>query len=192
MVLHQSLRQVTAFEGSKKLVAGELEDVTRVVRVALAEGRGLPVLVFDDETGEQVDLDFGSPERALAQPDNAVRGPGRPRLGVVAREVTLLPRHWEWLAAQPGGASVALRKLVDVARRTHAAADRKRAARDAAHRFLSAIAGNAPGFEEALRALYAEDRPRFEHETRAWPPDVRNHAMAFAIRSFASEEPTET
>lgn len=104
------------------------------------------------------------------------RGPGRPKLGVVAREVTLLPRHWEWLADQPGGASAALRKLVERARRTGAAGDRRRRRLEAAYRFISAIAGDRPGFEAASRALFAGDRRRFQHLIRRWPVGVREHA----------------
>src|SRR4029079_4156101 len=76
--------------------------------------------------------DVETDETAAAEP----RGRGRPRLGVVAREGTLLPRHWEWLGTQPGGASVVLRKLVEEARRANGDADRTRAARDAAYRFM--------------------------------------------------------
>jgi hypothetical protein len=100
---------------------------------------------------------------------------------VVAREVTLLPRHWEWLAAQPGGASVALRTRVEEARRGGADADRRRAARDAAYRFVSAVAGDLPGFEEAARALFADDREGFGARVAAWPEDVRDHALALAF-----------
>jgi hypothetical protein len=112
---------------------------------------------------------------------SAPRGPGRPKLGVVAREVTLLPRHWEWLNAQRGGASVALRKVVDEARRASGDRDRERAARDAAYRFMSAMAGDRRGFEEASRALFAGDRPRFEQHTVAWPEDIRTYAIGKAF-----------
>ncbi|HDR9526974.1 TPA: DUF2239 family protein, partial [Burkholderia stabilis] len=105
---------------------------------------------------------------------------GRPKLGVVSREVTLLPRHWEWLATQPGGASVALRKLVEDARRTHAAADRHRDAQTRAYHFMSAMAGDLPGFEEAARALYANDPARLAELVSGWPDDVRDHALALA------------
>ena len=112
------------------------------------------------------------------------RGRGRPRLGVIAKEVTLLPRHWDWLNVQPGGASVALRKLVDEARKTSGDRDRVRAAQEAAYRFMSAIAGNLPGFEEATRALFAYDRRGFTHLVANWPEDVRDYAvrLAFADR----------
>ena len=117
---------------------------------------------------------------AEALPEAAVRR-GRPKLGVVAREVTLLPRHWAWLNAQPGGASVALRKLVEQARKTSGDIDRDRAQTEAAYRFLSALAGNLPGYEEALRALFAADRAAFAARIAAWPPDVRDYAVKLAF-----------
>ena len=120
-------------------------------------------------------------ETAAAEP----RGRGRPKLGVVAREVTLLPRHWEWLGAQPGGASVALRKLVDEARRASGDVDRARAARDAAYHFMSVMAGNLAGFEEASRALFADDRRRFVGLVAGWPDDIRDHVVKLAFSDRA-------
>ena len=113
------------------------------------------------------------------------RGRGRPKLGVVAREVTLLPRHWEWLNAQPGGASVALRKLVEEARRANGDRDRQRAARDAAYHFMSAMAGNLAHFEEASRALFADDRRRFAGLIASWPADIRDHVVKLAYADHA-------
>jgi hypothetical protein len=110
----------------------------------------------------------------------ASRGPGRPKLGVVAREVTLLPRHWEWLARQTGGASVALRKLVEEARRTGEVGHRVRQAQEAAYRFMSVMAGNRPNYEEAIRALFAGEASRFEKLIAEWPADVRRHAARLA------------
>ena len=123
--------------------------------------------------------------RRRRKPASEPRGRGRPKLGVVAREVTLLPRHWEWLNAQPGGASVALRKLVEAARRTNGDADRLRAARDAAYHFMSAMAGNLTNFEEASRALFADDRRRFTSLIAAWPPDIRDHVAKLAYADAA-------
>ena len=185
-------RHVTAFDGPARLAAGALADIA--LELLAAVDRGGTVLVFDDETGARVDLDLrGTPEQIVArlappparpaEPEGP-RGPGRPRLGVVAREVTLLPRHWEWLATQPGGASVALLALVEEARRANEGADRVRLAREAAYRFMSAMAGDAPGFEEATRALWAGDAARFGAETAAWPPDVRDHARRLAAPAF--------
>lgn len=183
----------TAFEGTRRIAAGTLRTVAAAVKPVVDRGAAAPVLIFDDETGEQVEVDFrGSLEEVTARiptteeephPEPSAepaRGPGRPRLGVVGREVTLLPRHWDWLSRQPGGASVALRKLVEEARRTQAEADRRRESRDAAYRILSALAGNLPEFEEAMRGFFRGDREGFELRTDAWPQDVRDYARRLA------------
>jgi hypothetical protein len=181
----------TAFEGQRRLASGPLSEVA--LSVKRAEPRAsAPIVIFSDTTGRAIDLDLrGSREEILArlparlsatpeQPAGEPRGRGRPKLGVVAREVTLLPRHWEWLNAQPGGASVALRKLVEAARRSNGDTDRLRAARDAAYHFMSAMAGNLANFEEASRALFADDRRRFTSLIAAWPADVRDHVVKLA------------
>jgi hypothetical protein len=123
----------------------------------------------------------------LAEP----RGRGRPKLGVIGREVTLLPRQWEWLATQPGGASVVLRKLVEEARRTGGAAHKIRSAHEAAYHFMSAMAGNLPGFEEATRALFANDRPQFEQQVSHWPEGLRVYAVRLAFTESADGSASE-
>ena len=149
----------TGFSGFEHLASGSLAEV-------YAACRGVPgALIFDQETGRVVDIDPRHP------PSDESARPGRPKLGVVAREVTLLPRHWDWLAAQPSGASVALRKLVEEARKDPRLAERAR--RDSIYRFITALVGNAPGYEEAIRALYAGDREDFSAHIEAWPPDIR-------------------
>ncbi len=184
----------TAFQGDRRIAAGELADVALQAKGAVDSGAD--VLLFDDSTSRQIELDFrgtaddvlrrlttmagDTPPPAAALPEASPRGPGRPRLGVVAREVTLLPRHWEWLSAQPGGASVALRKLVEQARRAGDDKEGVRQSQEAAYRFMVAMAGNRPGFEEATRALFAGQGDRFEQETASWPPDVRDHARGLA------------
>lgn len=168
----------TAFAGHRRLASGDLHDVA----VAVAGFDGL-ALIFDDATGRPVELDLREgPEHAVeeyhartAAPPAATpapRGRGRPRLGVVAREVTLLPRHWDWLATQPGGASAALRRLIDDARRAAAEPDRAREARDATYRVMSALAGDLPGFEDASRALFAGEMARLLAHFESWPADV--------------------
>jgi hypothetical protein len=132
-------------------------------------------LTFDAATGRQIDLNLGDP-----QPPMARTGRGRPRLGVVGREVSLLPRHWDWLEDQPNGASAAIRRLVDQARGHDPETAKIRGAQEAAHRFMTAMAGNRPGYEEALRALYARDRKKFEAEIRHWPEDVGIQTLRFA------------
>jgi hypothetical protein len=191
-----------AFRGDRRLAEGSLRDVARQVKLAADASTEGTILVFNAETSEPIDLDLRgtvadvlarlpepeADDREGAAPEQpgepSRRGPGRPRLGVVAREITLLPRHWEWLALQPGGASVAIRKLVEEARKAHGAKDRARNARDAAYRFASAMAGDLPNFEDAMRALFAGDGPRFEDMTRTWPADIRDHARRLAAPTF--------
>lgn len=164
---------LTAFAGFRRIASGTQAEL-------LARLRDGPIdplpFVFDDATGERLDLDLrGAGPNAEPHRAPAARSVGRPRLGVVAREVTLLPRHWDWLSRQPGGASVALRKLIDEARRVHADRDGVRAAREASYRFMSAIGGDLAGFEEAARALFAGDSARFDALIAAWPEDVAAH-----------------
>ncbi|MCG7362094.1 DUF2239 family protein [Roseomonas sp. ACRSG] len=171
----------SAFEGTRLLAKGELPEVAMRAKEALDRGAEAPLLIFDDRTSRLVELDLrGQPDEVLRRLEPPPRRPGRPKLGVVAREVTLLPRHWEWLSQQPGGASVALRKLVEEASRTHGDADRLRAAQEACYRFMHTMAGDRPGFEGAVRALYAGDRARFERLTRVWPEDIGHHARQLA------------
>lgn len=189
----QSLGHCTAFDGSRRLTSGTLCEVALAVKAHLADESHGTALVFDDETGSIIDLDLrGTSEDVLARiptgeaplaPEES-KGRGRPRLGVVAREVTLLPRHWEWLNAQPGGASVSLRKLVEAALRAAAPGDSQRRAQERTYRFMSALVGDEAGYEEALRALYAGDQAAFEVRCASWPPDVRAHAWKLAQGAF--------
>ena len=182
-------RQCIAFAGSRLIAAGPLADVAQKAKKALDRDSSAPLLIFDDATSEPIEVDLRGTAKDVAarlQHPDASRAPGRPKLGVIAREVTLLPRHWDWLAIQPGGASVALRKLVEEARRVHAGRDRSRLAQSAAYRFMSAMAGHEPGFEAASRALFAGDCARFEDLTEAWPAGVRDHARRLADRAFTA------
>ena len=148
----------SVFHQFRKVASGTNGEVALFLK---DKPQGGDYLVFDDTTGRQLDLDLRGVEPLPPDNQTEPRGRGRPRLGVIAREVTLLPSHWDWLNVQPGGASVALRKLVDAARRTSGDRDRVRAAQESTYSFISAIAGNLPGFEEATRALFAYDRRRF-------------------------------
>jgi hypothetical protein len=164
----------TAFDGHRWLASGPLAVVNQAAKLALENAALGPVLMFDDATGHAHDIDMrGVQEETRAR--------GRPKLGVTAREVTLLPRHWEWLAAQPGGASVALRKLVEQARRAGSGQEARRLAQERAYHFMSAIAGNLPGFEEATRALFADDAGQFGRLVGPWPEDIRTHALKLAF-----------
>jgi hypothetical protein len=189
-----------AFNGDRRIAAGDLPEVARAAKQTLDRHKEASVLIFDGITSDAVDLDFrGSIDDVVARlpvadkiadaepAPPASRGPGRPKLGVVAREITLLPRHWEWLALQPGGASVAIRKLVDDARRGGEEKDRIRHGQDTAYRFMSVMAGNRPHFEEAIRALFAPNPQRFKELIAGWPADVRDHAAYLAERAFRGQ-----
>lgn len=156
----------TAFLGGKQIGAGTREALTRLL-VGCDPNDLHAILVFEDETGRLTDLDYGG-----AMPREARRAVGRPRLGVQSREVTLLPRHWDWLSQQPGGASAALRRLVEAAR-SEGPTDRER--QDAAYRFMQAACGDRPHYEEALRALYRSSRAAFADAIRNWPADVQGY-----------------
>ena len=199
-VIDTATPSYTSFNRHKRIASGSLTVNALVVKHALASDAHSPLLTFCDQTGQVVDIDIrGSdaemfarlpPERCRLQGNESAlinceesgepRGRGRPKLGVVAREVTLLPRHWDWLAAQPGGASVTLRKLVDEARRANVDRDRQRRANECAYHFMSTIAGDMAGFEEASRALFANDAEKFLQQTEAWPSDVRDYVRCLA------------
>jgi len=191
----------TAFAGNRLLHTGPLAEVA--IAVKRSAGTNDAVLVFDDATGRVIDLDLRGSEPEILErlhapeatftgrfrppspaPSDAVvgeRSRGRPKLGVVAREVTLLPRHWEWLAEQPGGASITLRRLVDEARKTPHPRHQRRMAQEAAYHFMQAIAGDLPGYEDATRALFADDQPAFEARIAGWPQDIRTYALRLAF-----------
>jgi hypothetical protein len=186
-----------AFVGVQRIAAGDLHSVAAAVKQRIDAGEQNHILIFDDMTSEPVEVDFRgtlkamlhrlpqpTAQEAVVESEAVARAPGRPKLGVTAREVTLLPRHWEWLAAQPGGASVALRKLVEEASRINETKDRIRKAQESAYRFMSAMAGNLPGYEDAVRALFAGKPEQFSVLTEAWLVDVRDHARRLALRAF--------
>lgn len=183
----------TAFSGTERLAQGDLIDVALAIKAAEGKTQG-PVLTFDDASGAVIDLDLrgttadivarlsGHARAAEAEGayDQPARSRGRPKLGVVGREVTLLPRHWEWLGKQSGGASQTLRRLVDAARRGDSETADKKAAHERTYRFLSAMAGDLPGFEEVIRALFSGDTEAFVDRMADWPPDLRDHALLLA------------
>jgi hypothetical protein len=171
----------TAFVGTALLASGPLKDVLSSMKNQFDEDPGTLFLVFNDQTGRPVDFNLRGTLSAVLEKALPPKSPrGRPKLGVVAREISLLPRHWEWLEQQPNGASAAIRRLVDDARKREPDEQRERLAIDATATFLSAMAGNLPYYEEATRALYARDRSRFVELIGGWPADVRQHAQRMA------------
>ena len=185
----------TAFAGQAHIATGSLVDVTAATKRIVDGGELAPILIFDNATSQPVEIDFrGTPKEVLrrlserfpvtdepgqgaaAEVAESPRRAGRPRLGVVGREVTLLPRHWDWLGTQPGGASVALRKLIDTARKESESKDLERKNQEVVYRFIHAMAGNLTDFDEVSRALFAGNREAFNARTESWPDDVRDHA----------------
>lgn len=178
---------VVVFSSDRLIARGALGAV--LADIQAAAGAEAAPLVFDLATGRVVDLDLrGTLAEATARltpaPGAEKRGPGRPKLGVTAREVTLLPRHWDWLSAQPGGASVALRKLVEGALREAEGPDRARRAKEATYRFMTALAGDLPNYEEATRMLFAGDWTAFDAAVEGWPEGVRETARGMAAGAW--------
>jgi hypothetical protein len=196
---------IIAFAGDVCIASGELSCVALAAKKAVTKARHKTVLLFNASTSEPVEIDLrGSCEDVLARlppppivPDGAdaadkaeaPRRAGRPRLGVISREVTLLPRHWDWLGSQPGGASVALRKLVEHAMRANAGKDRIRTSQNAAYKFMSVMAGDRAGFEDASRALFTADAQKFNKLISAWPEDIRDHLRTLAADALNVKEP---
>src|SRR4051812_37740583 len=178
----------TAFIGPAVIASGSLEAMLPILKTKFDQDAGSPFVILEDQSGRQIDFDLrGDITEVVARalPAPARSGPGRPKLGVISREVSLLPRHWNWLEGQPNGASAALRRLVDEARKQNPGEQRARYARDAAGRIMSAIAGDLPNYEEANRALYAGNRERFEDVILDWPHDIRTYIQRRAEDSWA-------
>jgi len=198
----QDIKSCTAFENNRCIASGNLLKVAEKVKEIIGSDEQPPIHIFDDLTSEIIEVDFrGTMEDVLRRLEESTskngsattlprtdqsprRGPGRPKLGVVSREVTLLPRHWDWLNSQSGGASVALRKLVEEARRVNNKRDRVRCSQEVTYRFISVIAGDLPGFEELTRALFAGAPERFNNLMALWPVDIRDHARKLAKAAF--------
>lgn len=190
------IQTYTAFAGHKLLAHGDLIKVALKVRRKLKEEPHIRVLIFSDLTGKQMDFDLRGTEKELEQrlqifvaeqPTAASQGRGRPRLGVVAREVSLLPRHWEWLSTQSGGASATIRRLIEDARKKTSGRETIKLSMERTHAFMTAIGGDLPGYEEALRALYSKDAHRFNKHIEEWPTSIKEHAHKLAATAFGSE-----
>ena len=184
----------SAFSGDRLIAFGSLADVLRASKGHVDLSDDPRLLIFEDRSGRQLDFDLSGTltdvlQRALPAPPRP--GPGRPKLGVVSREVSLLPRHWEWLEEQQQGISAGLRRLVDEARKRNPHEQRARKGREALSKFMTAMAGNLPNYEEATRALFASDNSRFEELIAEWPEDVRAHLLRVLEDSLAPESSDE-
>ena len=189
----------TAFSNNQAIATGVVQDVAIKVKAELESNPNLQVLFFDDSTGEEFDLDLrgsheeieeriinqfpeqGESEQSESDPEENKphKGPGRPKLNVVSREVTLQPRHWSWLKKQPSSASSVLRRLVDEARRANLEKEKHDACQEAVYSFISAVAGDLPGYEEAIRCLFNSDYRRFDQLISSWPNDIYCYAKSF-------------
>jgi uncharacterized protein len=187
---YDSKTNCVAFGGDRLISFGSLDEVAAAVKRATDADSSIMALVFDANTSDPIDLDLrGTQADVLARlPQALPRGPGRPKLGVTAREITLLPRHWDWLASQAGGASVALRKLVEQASKRDAGGGNVRLGQNALYKFVAAIAGNFPSYEEAIRALFAGDRTSFIDLIAAWPADIQAHILQLANAAFLDNQ----
>jgi hypothetical protein len=169
-----------AFDGSRRIAAGSYADAIAKVSAYLRVNPQAQLLLFNAHTGKQVDLDLREAPNAVETADSPKAGKGRPKLGVVAREVTLLPRHWDWLATQPGGASITLRKLIERASKDPDSKEQQQARAAAAYHFMHAVAGNLPGFEEASRMLFAGDMEGLKRLIGPWPGDIADQVLLLA------------
>jgi uncharacterized protein len=177
----------TAYIGNSLIASGSIEEILPILKKSFDRDRGAMILTFHDQTGEPVDFDLRG---SLSEVQSRVvrheprSGPGRPKLGVVAREISLLPRHWDWLSEQPNGASAAIRRLIDEEGKRSPDKAARRIAMKVTGRVMSAIAGNFPGYEEASRALYAADGERFHSLIASWPADVRDYLKRLIVPVF--------
>ncbi len=189
-----SAANYTVFDGSKMLYQGPLTTVVQKIKKRMGQSSNSSFLIFNDETGKTIDFNFHGSEDDVQKRlsvfvgaeggTEQVSGPGRPKLGVVSREISLLPRHWEWLAAQPSGASATLRQLVESAMKKSASNTTLKQAQERTYRFISVMAGDLEGYEEALRALYKKEKKTFVAQMRNWPDDVKDHAIALSRDAF--------
>lgn len=191
----------TSFNGCKRIAFGNLETNALAVKRAIESGSSCSILTFNDDTGCALVLDTRgtdaetlvrlnqeSPSQEVMESESVEvdqssflqRGRGRKKLGVIAREITLLTRHRDWLLAQPGGVSVALRKLVEAAKKDTATSQVKRRSQERAYQFMSAMASYVTSLEESRRALFAGDFTKFLQLTAEWPSDVQDYALGLA------------
>jgi hypothetical protein len=183
----------TAFEDSKLLAHGSLQEVVLKIKKKMGKSDNHSAIIFSDETGKSMDFNFQGTEKDVLKrlevftsaDEEKTNGPGRPKLGVMSREVSLLPRHWEWLATQSGCASATIRRLVEEAKKKSSGGIKQ--AQECTYKFMSVMAGDFPNYEEALRALYKRDEKNFTMLIEAWPKDIRKHSMDLAATIFSGD-----
>lgn len=188
-----ALHTYTAFEGKNLYVRGSLIEVALKVKERLGSLSNSSILIFSDSSGKTMDLNFQGSEQELVkrlsvfvseETPKDLNGPGRPKLGVISREVSLLPRHWEWLASQSGGASATLRRLIEVEVKTTSTNPSPKLVQERTYKVMNVMAGDLRGYEEALRALYKRDEKAFLKEIAQWPSDVRDYVTELGQPAF--------
>ena len=167
---------------------GELTDVALAAHRFLRTHPDQSALILQDSTCQIIDLDLSGDEALLERKANHYpirsQAPVPDSKDPITGEITLLPRHWQWLAEQGGNASATLRRLIDEARRDpkQKADNECRRRQQLTYRFCQALCGDFQGYEDALRALYAADKDSFKTHISTWPAD-------FALRAEALAEP---
>ena len=183
----------TAFEGFQICAHGSLDSVAISIKQRLKKDPTTQFLIFSNSSGKQMDLDLSGSQKVIlerlkiyqASHFSPATGPGRPKLGVISREVSLLPQHWEWLSNQSGGASATIRRLVDEKIKEPVSAENQiKQAQEVVYRVLSSLAGNLPNYEDVIRFLYRRDKKSFRNAMSDWPKDVVSHTMALSKRVF--------
>lgn len=184
----------TAFGNEKLIAHGSLDEVVLKIKRWNDKNTTASLLVFNDFTGKTMEFDLRGSEKDvlqkiemfIPQDVSAVSpGPGRPKLGVITREVSLLPQHWEWLASQPEGASAALRKLVEGAKKNLVMKESVKQVQERAYKIMSILAGDLPQYEEALRSLYRKNEENFKQHIAMWSPDIKDYVIKIAAPVFA-------
>lgn len=183
-----------AFEGHDQFAEGSALEVAVKIKQRLVKNENASIILFDNKTGKQIDLDLSGTISEIKKryapkvkdSDDDSPRVGRPKLGVISKEVSLLPKHWEWLASQSTSASVTLRRLVEEAQKRNKDVDAVRMSQEACNRFITAMAGDLVGYEDALRALYAREEKTFKSYIHSWPKDIREQAMKYAVGVFAN------
>ncbi|MES2802482.1 MAG: DUF2239 family protein [Bdellovibrionota bacterium] len=183
----------TVFAGFKIISQGNIEEVAIATKKYLKKEDDVRLLIFSDLSGKQMDLDLSGADKDVidrlsvykaAEASVSVSGPGRPKIGVKPREVSLLPLHWEWLSTQSGGASATIRRLVDEKMKAPTPKDKIKQTQESVYTFLNSIAGDLTNFEDAIRFLYRQDEAKFKDAIADWPKDLKKHTLTLSRGVF--------
>lgn len=188
----------TAFDNTSIIAHGSLRDVILKTKKILGKSENSSFLIFSDSTGKTIDFNFQGTEKEIlkrleifvSNSDEKIElaRPGRPKLGVISREISLLPRHWEWLATQSSGASSSIRNLIEDAIKKSTSKVSLKQQQEKVYRVMTTLAGDLDGYEEAIRSLYKRDRESFIKFTKGWSKDLRSYLEKLTNDVFEVEE----